>query len=193
MRYRFPLLSPRRWVVLAALSLVSFALSLFSTSPFTPPVRAAASFPEGFISEVVIGSGLNLPTAIAFAPGNRIFIAEKRGVVKVWQNGALLPTPFIDIQDEVHNYGDRGLLGLAVHPDFPAKPYLYLLYSYDPPGVEPDGIGARVSRLLRVTADADNPNVAASGADSRVVLLGTNSTLANLGNPTDMHDNQNVA
>jgi glucose/arabinose dehydrogenase len=139
---------------------------------FKPAAQAASTFPAGFVSEVVIGSGLNLPTAIAFAPGNRIYIAEKRGVVRVWQNGQLLPTPFINLEDEVQTYGDRGLLGLAVHPNFPAAPYLYLLYSYDPPGVEKDELGARVSRLLRVTADAANLNVASTAEGSRVVLMG---------------------
>jgi glucose/arabinose dehydrogenase len=68
-----------------------------------------------------------------------------------------------------------------------------LLYSHDPPGVVPDDTGARVSQLLRVTADAANPNVAATGPDSRVILLGTNSTLANSGNTSYINDGENVA
>jgi glucose/arabinose dehydrogenase len=153
----------------------------------------AESLPPGFVSESFIQADLALPTAIAFAPNNAVFIAEKRGVVRVWRQGALLPEPFIDLQDEVGNYRDRGLLGLALHPDFPATPYVYLLYVYDPPGVEKDAGGARVSRLLRVTADARNPDVAATGAENRVVLLGKNSTLANLGNQTSHEDHENVA
>jgi PKD repeat protein len=110
--------------------------------------------------------------------------------VRIWQDGAFLPEPLIDLSDEVNQSGDRGLLGLALHPQFPATPYVYLLYVYDPPGTEPDGEGARVARLLRVTADTANPFKASS---ERVVLLGRNGTLANSGNPYSQEDQVNVA
>lgn len=159
----------------------------------TKEIAAAPTAPPGFINESFISTGLNLPTAMAFAPGNTVFIAEKRGVVRVWRQGSLLAAPFIDIQDDVNGLGDRGLLGLAVHPDFPNTPYVYLLYTYDPPGAPKDGVGARVSRLLRVTANADNPYVAATGEGTRVVILGTNSTLANSGNIGNLDDPEHPA
>ena len=154
----------------------------------------AVTLPSGFISELVVG-GLSAPTAIAFTNDGRMFIAQKSGSVRVVQNGVLLPTPFTDIASEVNNRGDRGLIGLAVHPDFPSVPYVYLLYTYDPLGVIADGEGARVSRLMRVTANAANTNIAqaASVSGSRVLLLGTNSTAAHNGNPTSYVDNDNVA
>ncbi len=156
-------------------------------------VAAAPTVPPGFINESFIGTGLVLPTAIAFAPGNTVFIAEKRGVVRVWRQGALLAAPFIDVQDDVNSLGDRGLLGVAAHPDFPRTPYVYLLYTYDPPGAPKDGVGARVSRLLRVTAQAENPYVAATGDANRVVILGTNSTLENSGNVGNLDDTEHPA
>jgi glucose/arabinose dehydrogenase len=159
----------------------------------TKEIVAAPTAPPGFINESFISTGLNLPTAIAFAPGNTVFIAEKRGVVRVWRQGALLAAPFIDIQDDVNQLGDRGLLGLAVHPDFPSAPYVYLLYTYDPPGASKDGVGARVSRLLRVTANANNHYVAATGEGARVVILGTNSTLENSGNIGNLDDIEHPA
>ena len=110
-----------------------------------------------------------------------MFIGQKDGRVRVFQNGVLLPTSFINISSQVNNYWDRGLLGLAIHPDFPNTPYVYLLYTYDPPGATDNGGGARVSRLLRVSADPNNTNVSLPG--SEVVLLGTNSTFANIGDP----------
>ena len=152
------------------------------------PTAPTATLPPGFVEEVVT-SGMNVPVGFDWAADGRIFFAEKRGVVRVYQNGALLPTPFIDIQSEVNNIGDRGLLGIAVHPEFPTSPYLYLLYTYDPPEVfgntgsaGPDGNGQRVSRLIRVTADsATGYNTAIVG--SAIILLGTNSTYANIANP----------
>ena len=81
-------------------------------------------------------AGLAGPTALAFAPDGRVFVAEKRGMVQVFDSLAS-PTPhrFADLRTSVHNFWDRGLLGLALPPDFPATPYVYVLYTYDaPPG-----------------------------------------------------------
>jgi len=145
-------------------------------------VSLAISLPAGFTSELFVG-GLNYPTTIAFAPDGRLFIGQKDGRVRVFQNGTLLGADFINISSEVNNSGDRGLLGIAVHPTFPNQPYIYLLYTYDPPGTVADGGGARVSRLIRLTADpATSYNTAV--ANSAVVILGTNSVLANIGNPS---------
>jgi len=153
--------------------------------------QAVTTYPSGFISQAVV-TGLSAPTAISWAPDGRMFIAEKSGIVRVYKDGALLPDPFINISDQVNDTWDRGLLGLAVHPSFPTQPYVYLLYTYDPPDLPgqlyqvdgPDGEGERVSRLLRVTADASQQyNVAVPGSGQ--VLLGTNSTLANIAAPAD--------
>ncbi len=137
-------------------------------------------------SETIISS-LNQPTAIEWTPnGDRIFVAEKGGVIKLFQNDQLLPTPFIDISAQVNAHGDRGLLDIAVHPDFfNGSPYVYALYTYDPPEVfqntglaGEDGRGNRAGRLTRITADAStNYTTAVSG--SEVVILGTNSTWDN--------------
>jgi len=143
------------------------------------PVNAVTVFPAGFVSEAVV-TNLTGPTTITFAPDGRMFIGQKDGAVRVFQNGVLLPTIFIDLSAEVNTYWDRGLMGVAVHPDFPTIPYVYLLYTYDPPGATPDGSGARVSRLLRVTADPDT-NTAVP--NSEIILLGTNSTFNNIGDP----------
>jgi len=161
---------------LAAIIIVTLALGALPVKP----AGAVPAFPPGFVSEAVV-TNLTGPTTIAFAPDGRMFIGQKDGRVRVFQNGVLLPTDFINISSEVNNYWDRGLLGIAIHPDFPNTPYVYLLYTYDPPGTTDNGSGARVARLIRVTADPNNTNVALPG--SAVVLLGTNSTLANIGDP----------
>jgi glucose/arabinose dehydrogenase len=152
--------------------------------------RAAATFPSGFLSEDVV-SDLTLPTSIAFASDRRMFIAEKGGVVKVAQlnNGGsyeLASKPFIDLSSEVYSVGDRGLLSLTLHPNFPATPYVYLLYTYNPPGLSSTVNGARVSRLLRVEANPNNSNIASSAANSRVVLMGKNSTAAAIQDPNTL-------
>jgi glucose/arabinose dehydrogenase len=157
----------------------------------TTSVVCADTFPAGFTNEVV-ASSLSLPTSLAFAPGNRLFISTRSGVVRLVVNGSLQAQPFADLSAEVGARGDRGLLGIAVHPDFPAQPYVYVLYTHDPAGVTQDSLGSRVARLVRLTADAgQNYNVALTDAASRVVLMGRNSTLANVGDPTTS-DNLNV-
>ncbi|MBB2948440.1 glucose/arabinose dehydrogenase [Actinoplanes lutulentus] len=95
----------------------------------------AAVLPAGFREQTVL-SGLDLPMNIEFAPDGRIFVAEKAGRIKVFDSIAdTTPTIFADLSVNVHSQNDRGMLGLALHPDFPTVPYVYVLYTYDaPPG-----------------------------------------------------------
>jgi glucose/arabinose dehydrogenase len=122
-------------------------------------------------------SGLTAPTAVAFSPDGRVFVAEKRGTIKVFSDlSDTTPTVFTDLHLNVYNSWDRGLLGLALHPDFPATPYVYVLYAYDaaiggtaprwgpgdnntdpcpdPPGFTNDGCVVS-GRLSRLTASGD--------------------------------------
>jgi glucose/arabinose dehydrogenase len=128
--------------------------------------------PFTFRKEVVV-SGLGQSIAFDWTPDGNMFIAERDGIVKVFNNDGLLEEPFIDISAQVNKSTQRGLLGLAVHPDFPENPYIYLAFSYDPPDVEPDlaDVG-RVTRLIRVTADPDS-NYTTAIPGSEVILLET--------------------
>jgi len=75
------------------------------------------------INESTVISGLNAPTNVEFSPDGRVFVAEKRGVIKVFPTiTSTTPTVVADLRTKVHNYWDRGLLGLAVDPNFPAQP-----------------------------------------------------------------------
>jgi glucose/arabinose dehydrogenase len=164
---------PSRFSRGALATLVAFACLIWSAAALAPAAEAAIP-PPGFVVEPVL-SGLNVPVAIDFASGGRMFVAEKSGVVRVFKNGVLLPTPFINLSADVNDYHEHGLLGMTLHPDFPAKPYVYVLYTYDPPGVAKDQPGGRVARLERITANPGNPDVAASGSGARTVLLGRNA------------------
>jgi glucose/arabinose dehydrogenase len=91
----------------------------------------ALTVQPGFQDQVVL-RGLTQPTAVRFAKDGRIFIAEKSGLIKVSdpaQGGE--PRVFADLRTNVYNYWDRGLLDLELHPDFPATPYVYVVYTYD--------------------------------------------------------------
>lgn len=64
--------------------------------------------------------GINTPVDLTFAPGDstRVFIVQRGGQIRVVENGVLLATPFLNIDPAVLSGGERGLLGLAFHPDY---------------------------------------------------------------------------
>ncbi|MGW3967672.1 PQQ-dependent sugar dehydrogenase, partial [Amycolatopsis sp. NPDC005003] len=112
---------------------VPLAMALAAATP------AAAAVPAGFTDSLAIG-GLSSPTAAAFAPDGRVFVAEKSGLVKVFDNLAdPTATVFADLRTQTQDFWDRGLLGLAVDPAFPARPYVYVSYTLDalPGGTAP--------------------------------------------------------
>jgi glucose/arabinose dehydrogenase len=123
---------------------------------------------SGFTAETVATLEPFTPVGLAFAPDGSIFVWEKGGRVRIVRNGTLLPTPFIDIQTRVNQYQDRGLLGLAVDPNFSTNRFVYLLYTVETGG-DPNDSGPKTSRLSRVTANSANPDVALPG--SEVFLL----------------------
>jgi len=157
MRSAHKLLRRRCWRVIARLVLAVFLCTL----PQPMPSHAALEVPPGFRVET-IAANLELPTTFAFAPDGRIFIAEKTGRVKVWKDGVLYARPLIDLRDEVNSFVDRGLIGMALDPNFTRNGWLYLMYAWDAPGEARDADQPRRSRLVRYTVDGDvaNPNSA---------------------------------
>jgi len=150
----------------SALGLLTSLLEIGTAS--AAPLRAAA-LPASFAEDVVIPGGANglaFPTAFAFVPGGRIFVAEKNGMVRVHKQGALLATPLIDLQDRVNDHWDHGLLGIAVDPNFDSNGYVYLLYAYE--NNPDDYFGKKSGRLARYTVAGDVADKA-----SELVLLGT--------------------
>ena len=80
------------------------------------------------LQEVV--SGLNAPVFLTHPPGdNRLFIVEQSGRIRIVDNGQLLGTPFLDIQDIVLHQGERGLLSMAFHPDYSSNGFFYVYHT----------------------------------------------------------------
>jgi glucose/arabinose dehydrogenase len=108
-----------------------FGRATRSSAPTSP--AAVAAVPAGFSDNLVFG-GLTFPTAIAFAPGGKVFVGEKRGIVKVFDSTSdPAPTQVVDLRPAVHDFWDRGLLGLAVDPGFgtAGRNFVYVLYTHD--------------------------------------------------------------
>ncbi len=127
----------------------------------------------GFTAEVVTTLPAYQPVGLTWAADGRMFIWQEQGVVRIYKNGALLPTPFLDISARVNQVNDRGLLGLALDPNFATNGYVYLLYTYEPNG-NPNDAAPKTARLTRMTANPNNPDVTL--ANSEIVLLGSLGT-----------------
>ena len=96
----------------------------------TPTAQAART---SFRAEPVI-TRLSKPTAVRFAADGRVFVAEKTGIIKAYPGLAdTEPTIVADLLTNVNSFYDRGLLGLALDPQFPAVPDIYVAYAYDAP------------------------------------------------------------
>ena len=154
------------------------------SDPASPPLTS-----NYVVTEQVVVSGLDQPIAFEFAPNDpsKIYIAEKGGVIKVFDTETGQTSTFIDISKQVNNIQDRGLMDIALHPDFgtpvePGQPehnYVYAFYVVDPPdtvnnsnpNAGPDGGGNRYAYLVRYTADPAT-NYTTVVPDSEVILLG---------------------
>jgi glucose/arabinose dehydrogenase len=130
------------------------------------PAAAETGLPAGF-AETVVFQGLDAPIDVDFSADGRVFVAEKGGKIKVFDGFSdSAPDTFADLSANVHNFWDRGLLGLALDPNFTTgRPYVFVLYTYDapiggsaptwmdgcpnPPGATSDGcvVSGRLSRL----------------------------------------------
>lgn len=125
----------------------------------------AQTYPTDF-AQVLVANGISNPTAMAFAPDGRIFVAQQSGALRVIKNGALLAAPFITLS--VNDDGERGLIGVTLDPDFDTNHYLYLYHTTTEGGIH--------NRITRFTADGD---VALAGSASIVIDLDPLSAATN--------------
>jgi len=153
----------RCFCMVAAIALMAFAGAARTL---------AVTVPHGF-EIVTYGPTFTSPTSMAFASGTRLFVTEQSGVVRVVENGSLRPQPFIDLTEEVNGQGDRGLLCLALDPNFAINRHVYLCYTVDPIAGSPDEAGSApaIGRITRYTGTAASGGLVADPA-SRLVLLG---------------------
>lgn len=144
----------RKYSTLLLLTLICFITALL-------PSKVAAQVVEqpGFQQTPVI-TGLSIPTAVRFAPNGKVFVAEKNGKIKVFDSITdTTPTIFADFTGQIYTVRDHGLNSLAIDPEFPTRPYIYVAYSLQ------GNPGGRISRL---TADASG-NTMIQGSENVLV------------------------
>jgi len=104
-----------------------------TTAPTQSLLPTVSEFPNPNNYEWrLIASGLNRPVDVqsALDGSGRLFIIEKYGVIRVYENGQLLEQPFLNIDDRVNDdSNEMGLLGLAFHPDYEQNGFFYVNYT----------------------------------------------------------------
>jgi glucose/arabinose dehydrogenase len=162
--------------LLAFVTLVLFA-NLVPFLLHTGP--ASADIPSGFRDRLVTAVGK--PTALAFTPGGRMLIATQPGRLRVYKDGALLAKPVLDLSARTCSNSERGLLGVALDPNFRKNGYVYLYYTYKKFGVcptlHPEIDNNPVNRVSRFKMSGDTIS-----RESEKVLL------ANIPSPNGNHN-----
>ena len=117
-----------------------------------------------------VASGLKSPLFVANAgdSSGRLFIVEKGGKIKILTGGTVLPTPFLDIRTRVSKDGERGLLGLAFHPNYATNGKFYVYYTnlkgqiviaqFHRSATDPNRASTAATVLLRISKPFSNHN-----------------------------------
>lgn len=106
--------------------------SVLTQSPATDAPPGVSTFPDptAYTWQQVITSPLERPTDLQADGSGRLFVLEKRGYIRIIENGKLAPDPFLDITQRVNEKGNEmGLLGLAFHPGFSQNGYFFVNYT----------------------------------------------------------------
>lgn len=122
--------------------------------PLALDARPAAALPAGFDDGLVTSA--DGATALSFTPDGRLLVTDKAGLLRVYEDGTPAQAPALDISSRVCSNSERGMLGVAVDPDFgtPNNNYVYLYYTARV-GPTCDGSRDDVNRVSRFTMSGD--------------------------------------
>jgi len=144
------------------------------------PAETAANLPPGFLDETV-GDDWGQVVGLTVAPDGRLFVWEKSGLVFTVKDGVKQETPVLDVHAEVGNWGDHGLLGFALDPEFESSGFVYLMYVVDhhhlayfgTPKYSPqasEDYTDTIGRITRWRLDLSSSPLVALSATRRVLL-----------------------
>ncbi len=138
----------------------------------------AAPVPADFEDALV--TNIAAPTALAFTPDGRLLITTQQGQVRVYQNGALVGLPALDLSSRICTNSERGVLGIAVDPSFSTNRNIYLYYTFNKTGTCNSTAVNRVARFVL----ADNNTISLAG---ETVLIDNIHSQAGNHNGGDLH------
>lgn len=136
---------------------------LFTLSIFSSLIVNAQS-----INLVEFATGLTSPVEITNANDSRLFVVQQNGMIKIIQsNGTINPTNFLNISSKIIFNGERGLLGLAFHPQYSTNGYFFVYYNNTAGNIV----------LARYSVNPANPDTADSNSEK--ILLNIPKPFAN--------------
>jgi glucose/arabinose dehydrogenase len=121
--------------------------------------------PSGYSWQEVV-NGLNQPEGLMNAGdgSGRLFIVEQAGLIRILKDGAVLPTPFLDLTQKVDCCGERGLLGLVFHPKYSENGFFYVDYT--------EKTGNHLYTVIaRYSVSARDPNQADPNSELRMLHI----------------------
>ncbi len=119
-------------------------------------------------------TGFTAPVEIAHANDSRMFVVQQNGIIKILQSdGTVNSANFLNISSKITYGGERGLLGLAFHPQYPSNGYFFVYYN---------DTGGNIT-VARYTRSSANPDVA-DPATEKIIL--------NLPKPFDNHNGGSI-
>jgi len=125
------------------------------------------SFGQLQIELVQIANGFNNPVALENAGDDRLFVVQKSGAIKILNSdGTTNATDFLNVSSLITSSGERGLLGMAFHPDYANNGFFYIHYTNN----------SGDSRVVRYSVSA-NPDVA--DANSALIILAQSQPFSN--------------
>jgi glucose/arabinose dehydrogenase len=175
---QFPAMFLRIALMTAGLSLTACGGGT-SGGTNNPPLPPPASGAPPAITLSTVVSGLSSPVGMESAHDGtgRSFVLQQAGIIRIVQNGAVSPTPFLDISALVESGGEKGLLGLAFHPSFSTNRKFYVDYTRR--------TGMQLQTIIaEYLVSASNPNA---------VDTSTARTLLTIDQPFDNHNGGQLA
>lgn len=173
----------RVWIVLCGTLVVLLLATIATTrtADAQSPSGTVPTLPEITLTPFL--SGFDQPIALTHAGDGsaRIFVVERAGVVRVWQDGQVRVAPFLNISDKViSTCGECGLLGLAFAPDYVTSGEFYVYYTANANVAPPSELGQPESGNDTVVARyhvSSDPNIA--DAESEEIILALNQPFRN--------------
>ena len=126
----------------------------------TPAPTTTFPDPNAYTWQIII-PGLQRPVDLQPDGSGRLFVIEKAGRIRIFQDGQLTETPFLEITDRVNSTGnEQGLLGLAFHPQYAQNGQFFVNYT--------DNNGHDVLARYQVSSD---PNVADPNSEVKLLSI----------------------